>query len=76
MYRDSSLKAPPGMKGVVVETRIFSRKDRSDKKNKAEDQETINGIKEKFQAEIDGIKIACRDNLVQILNGQICGRIP
>ncbi|OIP54132.1 MAG: DNA-directed RNA polymerase subunit beta, partial [Fibrobacteres bacterium CG2_30_45_31] len=73
--RDSSLKAPPGMKGIVVETRTFSRKDRSDKKNKAEDQETINRIKEKFQTEIDGIKIACRENLIQILNGAVCGKI-
>jgi len=73
--RDSSLKAPPGMKGVVVETRVFTRKDRADKKNKGEDQETINGIKEKFQTEIDSIKAACRENLKNILNGQVCGKI-
>ncbi|MCK9181950.1 MAG: DNA-directed RNA polymerase subunit beta [Fibrobacteraceae bacterium] len=73
--RDSSLVAPPGMKGVVVETRVFSRKDHSDKKSRAEDQENINAIKAKFQAEIDKIKSACSDNLVEILSNQISGKI-
>lgn len=73
--RDSSLKAPPGMKGVVVETRVFSRKDRSDKKGKNQDQEKIYEIREQFQSEIDRIKNSCREHLFKILGGKTTGRI-
>ena len=34
--RDASLKAPPGMKGVVVKTQSFSRKERTEEAKKAE----------------------------------------
>ena len=42
--RDSSLKAPPGMKGIVVETRVFSRKER-DKKTKKSDKDRIDELR-------------------------------
>lgn len=73
--RDSSLKAPPGMKGVVVETRVFSRKDRADKKGKNQDQEKIYEIREQFQSEIDRIKNSCREHLFKMLGGKTTGRI-
>jgi DNA-directed RNA polymerase subunit beta len=34
--KDASLKAPPGMKGIVVDTKVFSRKERTDEAKKAE----------------------------------------
>ncbi len=34
--RDASLKAPPGMKGVVIKTRVFSRKERTEEAKKEE----------------------------------------
>jgi len=73
--RDSSLKAPPGMKGVVVETRTFSRKDRADKKGKSLDQEKIYEIREQFQHEIDRIKTSCREYLSNTLGGKTTTRI-
>ena len=33
--RDASLKAPPGMDGVVIDTRVFSRKERDEQTKKA-----------------------------------------
>ncbi len=38
--KDASLKAPPGMKGVVVATRLFSRK-KKDGQNKKEDKKLV-----------------------------------
>ncbi len=73
--RDSSLKAPPGMKGVVVETRIFSRKDKGDKKAKQDDQEKINDIRAKFQEEIRAITESRNENLKSILVGKTSGKI-
>ena len=73
--RDSSLKAPPGMKGVVLETRIFSKKDKSDKKSKEKDQETIEEIRANFQAQIDKIKDSCREHLFELLGGKPAGKV-
>lgn len=73
--RDTSLTAPPGMHGVVIETRVFSRKDHNDKKSRAEDQERINEIKENFQADIDKIKTTCANALVEMLVGKVSGNI-
>jgi DNA-directed RNA polymerase subunit beta len=47
--KDASLKAPPGMKGIVVNTKLFSRKYK-DAKTKKKDKELI----EKFERDADG----------------------
>ena len=73
--RDSSLKAPPGMKGVVLETRIFSKKDKADKNSKEKDQETINEIRANFQAQIDKIKASCSEHLFELLGGRAAGKV-
>ncbi|MBR5412560.1 MAG: DNA-directed RNA polymerase subunit beta [Fibrobacter sp.] len=73
--RDSSLKAPPGMKGVVLETRIFSKKDKADKNSKEKDQETINEIRANFQAQIDKIKASCSEHLFELLGGKAAGKV-
>ena len=73
--RDSSLKAPPGMKGVVLETRIFSKKDKADKRSKEKDQETIESIRSNFQVQIDKIKESCREHLFELLGGKAAGKV-
>ncbi len=57
--RDSSLKAPPGMKGVVVETRVFSRKEK-DKKTKKNDKDLIENLKIQYSEKIQNV-IEARD---------------
>jgi len=37
--RDASLKAPPGMRGVVIKTRVFTRKEKTEEAKKAEKKE-------------------------------------
>ena len=67
--RDSSLKAPPGMKGIVVETRTFSRKER-DKKTKKTDKERIDELRADIGERIQNI-IAARDKkLLEVLDGK------
>ncbi len=67
--RDSSLKAPPGMKGIVVETRTFSRKER-DKKTKKSDKDRIDELRSSMSGRIQEI-IAARDKkLGEVLEGQ------
>ena len=38
--KDASLKAPPGMKGVVIKTQVFTRKERTEEAKKAEKEQT------------------------------------
>ena len=73
--RDSSLKAPPGMKGVVLETRVFSKKDKGEKKSKEKDQEVIGEIRANFQVQIDKIKASCREHLFELLAGKAAGKV-
>ena len=46
--KDASLKAPPGMNGIVIDTKIFSRKERDDKTRK-EDAKRIDQAEDRFQ---------------------------
>ena len=45
--KDASLKAPPGMKGVVIDTKVFARKERTEEAKKQERSE-IAQIKKHF----------------------------
>ncbi len=45
--KDASLKATPGMKGIVIDTRVFSRKERTEEAKKAEKNE-IAQIKRRY----------------------------
>ncbi len=67
--RDSSLKAPPGMKGIVVETRMFSRKER-DKKTKKTDKERIDELRADIGGRIQDITAARDKKLLELLEGK------
>ena len=67
--RDSSLKAPPGMKGIVVETRVFSRKER-DKKTKKSDKDRIDELRATMSARIQEITQARDKKLLELLDGK------
>jgi DNA-directed RNA polymerase subunit beta len=66
--RDASLKAPPGMRGIVVDTRLFSRKSRSEDAKKQERTE-ISKIKKNFGKQIDYIVDLRNKKLGKLLNG-------
>ena len=66
--RDASLKAPPGMEGVVIDRKIFSRKERSDSSRKREKGEVAELQKEAEKK----TKQLCQERdrqLVELLDG-------
>jgi DNA-directed RNA polymerase subunit beta len=65
--RDSSLKAPPGLKGIVIDTRIYSRKER-DKRSKKKDKKRIDEIKADISKQIAEIQRVLLERLSDILN--------
>ena len=72
--RDASLKAPPGMSGIVIDTRLYSRKDR-DQLTKEKERQTINELKRDYEQRIAKL-ISMRDGKVkELLKGQICSEL-
>jgi DNA-directed RNA polymerase subunit beta len=66
--RDASLKASPGMKAIVVDTKVFSRKERSEAAKKQERAE-ISKLKRNFAKQIDYIISVRNRNLETLLDG-------
>jgi DNA-directed RNA polymerase subunit beta len=66
--RDASLKAPPGMNGIVVDTKIFSRKERSEAAKKQERSE-ISKLKRNFAKQIEYIIAVRNSHLESVLEG-------
>jgi DNA-directed RNA polymerase subunit beta len=64
--RDSSLKAPPGLKGIVMDTRIYSRKER-DKRSKKKDKKIIDELKASITRQIAEIERMRLEKLSDIL---------
>jgi DNA-directed RNA polymerase subunit beta len=67
--RDASLKAPPGMKGIVIDTKIFSRKERTEEAKRQDKNESAR-FKRAFQKEIDKLKELRDKKIKELLIGQ------
>jgi len=65
--RDSSLKAPPGLKGIVIDSRIYSRKER-DKRSKKKDKKRIDELKADISKQISDIERVATERLGDLLN--------
>lgn len=66
--RDASLKVPPGMKGIVIDTKLFSRKERNEK-TREEDKERIALLKKEVEKEVKRIGEA-RDSQIRELGSE------
>lgn len=72
--RDSSLKSPPGLKGTVIDTRIYSRKER-DKRSKKKDKKRIDELKAEITKQIMEIEKVRIDKLAEYLTDTISNEI-
>jgi len=70
--RDSSLKAPPGLKGVVINSSIYSRKER-DKRSRKKDKKRIDELKAEITGQIAEISKVRFERLCEaLLDTQTC----
>jgi DNA-directed RNA polymerase subunit beta-beta' len=53
--RDTSLVVPPGVEGIVIDTKMFSQKDRKNEKNMLEEKAEVNKLKLQYNNEISHI---------------------
>ncbi|OQX85376.1 MAG: DNA-directed RNA polymerase subunit beta [Candidatus Latescibacteria bacterium 4484_7] len=67
--RDASLKAPPGMDGIVVDIKIFSRRER-DEKAKGRERKRLQELERKRDSEIEHVKERRRERLERLMLGQ------
>jgi DNA-directed RNA polymerase subunit beta len=68
--RDSSLKAPPAMRGVVVDTKLFSRPSR-DKQAKAKVKKELEMLKKLYKKKLSQLRTKVIEKLTTLLDGEV-----
>ncbi len=69
--KDASLKAPPSLKGVVIDKKLFTRTIK-DKRRRTEDKEHLKDLEIKFEKMFDDLKSTLVEKLYSILSGKTC----
>ncbi len=72
--KDASLKAPPGMKGVVIDTKLFSRR-KLDPASKRVEQQRLSEIEGKLEREMASLNTKFFDRFFGLLEGEKTGGV-
>jgi DNA-directed RNA polymerase subunit beta len=67
--KDASLKAPPGMKGIVISTKLFSRK-KKDTESKKEDKKRLESLDRARRKDLKELQEKFGKKLDQLLAGE------
>jgi len=67
--KDASLKAPPGMKGIVIATKLFSRK-KKDTESKKEDKKKLEALERSQRRDLRELQEKLGKKLGQVLDGE------
>jgi len=67
--KDASLKAPPGMDGIVVEVRVYSRQDRS-ARSKKEEKRQLDALRRRRNRKREKVDQVCNERLMELFNGE------
>ncbi len=69
--KDASMKAPPGIKGVVVDTKLFSRKGlKKEGEEKREEKRRIDLIEKTYKDQLDDTNRKLAEKLLKVLDGE------
>ncbi|HYM21110.1 MAG TPA: DNA-directed RNA polymerase subunit beta [Candidatus Kapabacteria bacterium] len=69
--KDASLKAPPGLKGVVVDTKLFSRKGtKKEGEEKRDEKKRLDAIDKMYVDALHEINSRLAEKLVKVLDGE------
>jgi len=72
--KDASLKAPPGMRGIVISTKLFSRK-KKDTESKKEDKRLLEALERSRKRDLKELHEKLGRKLDLLLNGEKSGGI-
>ncbi len=67
--KDASLKAPPSLKGVVIDTKLFSRPKR-DKDSRVKSKKEVELLKQRYGSQLTALKARAVKKLAEILAGK------
>ncbi|MCP4574549.1 MAG: DNA-directed RNA polymerase subunit beta [bacterium] len=67
--KDASLKAPPGMDGIVVDVRVFSRQDRTTR-SKKEEKRQLDALKRRRDRSLTKVNAIADERLEEMMVGQ------
>ena len=69
--KDASLKAPPSLRGVVVDKKLFTRSVK-DKRKRNEDKQDLEALEILYDKKFDELKVVLVEKLFSIVNGKTC----
>jgi len=72
--KDASLKAPPSLRGIVVDKKLFSRAIK-DRKTKAKDKPMLAQLDADYEKEASELKIVLVDKLIKVLDDNKCNGV-
>ncbi|MBE0565129.1 MAG: DNA-directed RNA polymerase subunit beta [Krumholzibacteria bacterium] len=72
--KDASLKSPPGMDGIVVGVRVFSRQDRTTR-SKKEEKRQLDALKRRRDRNVAKVNDLAQERLTELFNGQTAHHI-
>jgi len=72
--KDASLKAPPGMDGIVVDVSVFSRQDRTSR-SKKEEKRQLDALRRRRDRSRDKINGVAKERLVELFAGETAHHI-
>lgn len=72
--KDASLKAPPSMRGFVIDKKLFSRNIK-DKKSKSKDKDTVKEIETFYNKELGTLKDVLLSKLFKTLDGKVAHNV-
>lgn len=67
--KDASLKAPPGLRGTVIKTRLFSRR-KKDTETKKSEKKQLDQLESSHKQKVDGLYNMLVEKLSRICDGQ------
>jgi DNA-directed RNA polymerase subunit beta len=68
--KDASMKAPPSLKGVVIDTKLFSRA-KKDKEIKGKAKKQLDSLKENYSKDLLSLRSQLIDKMVTLLDGKL-----
>ena len=69
--KDASLKAPPSLRGVVIDKKLFTRSVK-DKRKRNQDKQELESLDQKFEVKFEELKGILIEKLFNIVNGKTC----
>ncbi|MFL5731551.1 MAG: DNA-directed RNA polymerase subunit beta [Cytophagaceae bacterium] len=68
--KDASLKASPSLKGVVIDTKLFSRP-KKDKDLRSKSKKQVDTLKAKYSKDLLGLRAIMIDKMTDLLDGKV-----